>query len=227
MLPCCRTTRGQVAEKTAEEGARQDLNSGPCDVRACVLAGLVAEALLGGPIQPLPCALWRKEQGGPVTQPLGDHSVNPSSQCPQRSALGLALAQVSERGAVESLSGQVSVVPSVLWAPNSLTRSEDSAKCWMSKLWVATFQKAHKCFRPLRCLPGLILRLMSSELASPCSAQLRGWMCWGLGPGSGQPQPLCGRGCRKGGREGQWGSVAGNCSESGLPKALTSCLLSS
>lgn len=207
MLPCCRTTRGQVAEKTAEEGARQDLNSGPCDVRACVLAGLVAEALLGGPIQPLPCALWRKEQGGPVTQPSGDHSVNPWE--PGLSVHHLSVPSAlhwawrwlrsQERGAAESLNGQVSVVPSVLWAPNSLTRSEDSAKCWMSKLRDATFQKAHKCFRPLRCLPGLILRLMSSELASPCSAQLRGWMCWGLGPGSGQPQPLCGRGCRKGG----------------------------
>lgn len=142
-----------------------------------------------------------------MTQPSGDHSVNPWE--PGLSVHHLSVPSAlhwawrwlrsQERGAAESLNGQVSVVPSVLWAPNSLTRSEDSAKCWMSKLRDATFQKAHKCFRPLRCLPGLILRLMSSELASPCSAQLRGWMCWGLGPGSGQPQPLCGRGCRKGG----------------------------
>lgn len=44
---------------------------------------------------------------------------------------------------MESLNEQVSVVPSVPWAPDSLTRSEDSAKGWMSKPWDATFQKAH------------------------------------------------------------------------------------
>lgn len=175
-----RTRRGQVTEKMAEEGARQDLNSGLCDVRACVLSGLVAVALLGGPIQPLPCALWRKEQGGPVTQPLGDHSVTPWE--PGLSVHHLSVSgalhwawrwlRSQERGAVESLNKQISVVPSLPWTPDSLTRSEDSAKRRMSKPWDAIFQKAHKCFRPLRGLPGLILRPMSSELASPCSAQL-------------------------------------------------------